>query len=193
MTRHLRDDHQPQELERVPSGKSAVERIHPPRWLIRHLVNPIARPLLKRAKGRIGSELLLLRFVGRRTGRRYEIPVGYRSIGGRLALFTNSGWRHNFQGSAPVEITLRGKCRGGRATLLVTPTGSQVSTQRLSMRLALSTHKPSRHQDQCRGETHGRRSRGDDRTHGSFDRLAGFCGVRLSRALSLMDLPGRYG
>lgn len=100
--------------------QQAVERIHPPRWLIGHLVNPVARKVLRR-KGRLTQEVLLLRFQGRRTGRRYEIPVGYRRIDGRLALLTNSGWRHNFRDGRDVEIMLDGSVLSARATLLDDP------------------------------------------------------------------------
>jgi hypothetical protein len=97
-----------------------VERVHPPRWLISHLVNPFARKML-RLKSMIGDEVLLLRFTGRRSGRRYEIPVGYRRIDGRIGLLTNSGWRHNFRQGRDVEIVLRGETMRASASLLDEP------------------------------------------------------------------------
>ena len=98
----------------------AVERIHPPRWLISYLVNPVARPVLRK-KRKMGEQVLLLRFSGRRTGRSYELPVGYRRIDGRLALISDSGWRLNFQGGRDVEITLKGEIVVARASLMADP------------------------------------------------------------------------
>lgn len=98
----------------------AVERIHPPRWLINHLVNPFARRMLRR-RSKFGDEVLLLRFTGRKSGRFYEIPVSFRRIDGRIALLTNSGWRHNFRDGSDVEVVLRGETKRARASLLDDP------------------------------------------------------------------------
>lgn len=99
---------------------AAVERVHPPRWLINHLVNPVARKML-RHDGKIGDEILLLRFDGRKTGHRYEIPISYRRIGDKLALFTTSTWRHNFHGGRAVEVVLHGEEVAARASLMDDP------------------------------------------------------------------------
>lgn len=85
--------------------KPAGERVHPPRWLM-PLVNPIMRFLIR--KGRLAERLLLLEFDGRRTGRQYEIPVGYRYLEGRRLVLTDSGWRHNFSDGADIYITCGG-------------------------------------------------------------------------------------
>jgi hypothetical protein len=74
-----------------------------------------------RRKSKIGEGVLLLRFTGRRSGRSYEIPVAYRRIDGRIALLTNSGWRHNFRQGRDVEIVLRGETIRARASFLDDP------------------------------------------------------------------------
>ena len=58
------------------------------------LVNPLMRRLVGR--GRAGDQILLLHYVGRRTGRQFDVPAGYQLIDGVISVFTNSGWRHNF-------------------------------------------------------------------------------------------------
>ena len=108
----------------------AVERVHPPRWLISHLVNPIARRVLRHNRGQMSQYILLLGFKGRRSGRRYEVPVAYRRIDGRLAIFTNSGWRHNFVGEAEVKVTLQGVTHAGTATLASDPHEVALAYQR---------------------------------------------------------------
>ena len=99
----------------------AVERTHPPRWLVTHLVNPVARRVVRHG-GKLAEEVLLLRFTGRRSGHAFEIPISFRRIDGRLALFTSSRWRHNFHGGRDVELTLKGEIVPARATLLDDPT-----------------------------------------------------------------------
>lgn len=99
----------------------AVERVHPPDAVIRR-VNPVARWLLRsRFHGPVSKQLLVLRYRGRRSGRTYELPVGYHDIDGDCCLLTNSGWRVNFRGGAPVELVLRGEHRRAHATLVEDP------------------------------------------------------------------------
>ncbi|MFW6033547.1 MAG: nitroreductase/quinone reductase family protein [bacterium] len=93
----------------------AVERRHPPDALMR-LVNPIIRRVV--ARGGAANQLLLLHYAGRRTGTRYDVPVGYHEIDDEILLLTNSGWRHNFAGGADIEVTFRGKRRRARAELV---------------------------------------------------------------------------
>jgi hypothetical protein len=99
----------------------AVERSHPPRKVIR-AVNPVLRAVLSsRFHAPISDQLLVLHFTGRRTGRRYSLPVGYRDVDGRMAVLTNSGWRVNFRGGADVQLTLHGRMHPARATLVEDP------------------------------------------------------------------------
>lgn len=103
------------------SNPHAVERVHPPDWLVGYFANPVLRRVLRKPRGKLGGSVLLLRFSGRRSRKLYEIPVGYRQIDGRIALLTNSRWRFNFQGGAYVEVTLAGERKRARATLLDDP------------------------------------------------------------------------
>ncbi len=101
----------------------AVERVQPPKapYLV---VNRIMRWLLS-APGRsrrVGQQLLLLHFTGRKSGRRFVLPVAYRDLGGgRLLVLTNSGWRANLRGGPEVTVTLLGRQRPARAHLVEDP------------------------------------------------------------------------
>lgn len=98
-------------------GRPAVERVHPPDALMK-AVNPVMRRVLTSRFGRrMGDMLLLLRYTGRTSGRRYEIPVGYHAVDGRLTLLTNSGWRVNFRGGRDAEVFVRGRWLQTTATL----------------------------------------------------------------------------
>jgi hypothetical protein len=101
--------------------RPAVERVRPPLLLVR-LANPVMRRLLASPLHAVASrQLLLLHFAGRRTGRRYTVPTGYHDLDGLPSVLTNSGWRHNFRGGADIEVTLRGRRRPARATLVEDP------------------------------------------------------------------------
>jgi len=103
--------------------RPAVERVRPPKAMIK-IANPIMRRILgSPLHGLVDEHLLLLHYRGRRTGRAYTVVAGQRVIGGQLGVLTNSGWRLNFRGGAPVGVTLKGELRRGRADLVENPEG----------------------------------------------------------------------
>lgn len=85
--------------------RPAVERRPPPRRLVR-LVNPLVRRLVTRGVG--GDQLLVLHLRGRRTGRAYDLPVGYHLVDGVPTVLTDSRWRHNVAEPTEVAATVRG-------------------------------------------------------------------------------------
>jgi glyoxylase-like metal-dependent hydrolase (beta-lactamase superfamily II) len=108
-------------MAKTKEKRPAVERIKPPETVI-NVGNPVFGWLLRsRLHGLVDEHLMLVRFRGRKTGRSYELPVGRRTIDGRLGVLTNSPWRVNFRGGAPVEVTLEGEVRRGRAELVEEP------------------------------------------------------------------------
>lgn len=96
---------------------STITRNVPPAALVR-AINPVARLLLRSPlHGSIDQTVLLLHVTGRKTGRRYDIPVGYTSIDDRLIVVTEASWRANLRGGADVEVTRNGRRRPMRAQL----------------------------------------------------------------------------
>src|ERR1700743_2547538 len=65
-------------------------------------------PVLSRA---MGSRLVTLYIVGRKSGRRYTIPVAYTRDDGDLLMGTPFGWGRNRRTGEPVEIRLKGRRR----------------------------------------------------------------------------------
>ncbi len=65
-------------------------------------------PLLSRA---VGSRLVTLYILGRKSGRRYTIPVAYTRDDGDLLIGTPFGWGRNLRTAEPVEIRLKGRRR----------------------------------------------------------------------------------
>ncbi|MFJ7335354.1 hypothetical protein ACIQU3_12225 [Streptomyces sp. NPDC101110] len=77
------------------------------------------RELLARPEpGPVAERLALLHFTGRHSGRPYTVPAGVHSLGGALVVATGSGWRHNFAGGSPGELTWRGRRRPVRFALV---------------------------------------------------------------------------
>jgi len=108
---------------------SAVRRSVPPPGLTR-MANPAVSLLLRSPlHGLLDSSVLLLHVTGRKTGRRYDIPVGYTEIGGRLTVVTIAPWRVNLRGGADVEVTLRGCRRPMHALLTEDPAAVAVAYQ----------------------------------------------------------------
>jgi hypothetical protein len=87
---------------------TTITRSVPPTALVR-AINPLARLLLRSpAHGLIDEAVLLLHVTGRKTGRVYNIPVGYTSLADRLILVTVARWRVNLRGGADVSVTRHG-------------------------------------------------------------------------------------
>lgn len=61
----------------------------------------------------LGGRLVTLYAVGRKSGRRYCIPVAYVAEGDDLLIGTSSGWGRNLRTGDPVAIRLKGKRRPG--------------------------------------------------------------------------------
>jgi hypothetical protein len=109
---------------------SPVGRRQPPQRLITFM-NPLVRGLLASPlHGPFDPALLTLHVRGRRTGRRFDIPVGYVDLDGRLLVVTTHGWRANVRGGCEVEVTHGGRRRRMHAELDEDP-ASVAATLRL--------------------------------------------------------------
>ena len=112
-----------------------VKRSVPPPALVK-MGNPVVRMLLgSPLHGVLDDSFLVLHLTGRKTGRRYDIPVGYVDMEGKLAVVTVSRWRVNLRGGADVEVTLRGRRRPMHALPEEDPAAVAVSYQAMIGRL----------------------------------------------------------
>jgi len=59
----------------------------------------------------VGGRLVTLYVVGRKSGRRYSVPVAYTAEGNDLLIGTSFGWGRNLRTGEPVAIRLKGKRR----------------------------------------------------------------------------------
>jgi len=89
--------------------------------------NPVVMRLLgSRFHGLASRDLLVVRFAGRKTGKRYTLPLSYTEIGDALYLCTRpevAGWWKNMRGGFPIEIVWRGRSVQAKATLLDSDSG----------------------------------------------------------------------
>lgn len=74
----------------------------------------LAIPLVSRG---IGARLVTLYIVGRKSGRRFTIPVAYTPDGGDLLIGTPFKWGRNLRTGEPLEIRFKGRRR--RADVVV--------------------------------------------------------------------------
>ncbi|MCV6984980.1 hypothetical protein H7H78_05830 [Mycobacterium shinjukuense] len=87
----------------------AVEIGHPPSVLLR-AINPTLRFMLGTPlAGPLGRQLMVLSFTGRKTGRRFSLPVSAHVIDNDLYALASAGWKHNFRGGAPAWVVYDGK------------------------------------------------------------------------------------
>ena len=88
------------------------------------VINPLVRALLRSPAHRVMSGgVLLLTYTGRRSGRRYTLPVQYARADHGLILWPahhdRKRWWRNLQPPAPVQLRLAGRELHGTAQVLI--------------------------------------------------------------------------
>jgi len=83
--------------------------------------NTFIRPLLHSRLGRKIHDLALLSFTGRKSGRRYTVPVAYHELDGDGVITTARAWRANLRGGADVKVVHDGVSIPMRAELIEEP------------------------------------------------------------------------
>jgi hypothetical protein len=87
------------------------------------VLNPLIALLLRSPlHALLSAALVLITVQGRRTGRRYSIPVGYRQDGECLTILVSEAarkqWWRNYREPGPIGVLLRGVERTGRAEVI---------------------------------------------------------------------------
>jgi len=92
--------------QRQPDPRAKLLRVQ---GLVNRLVRGLLRtPLVSRL---MGSRLVTVYVVGRKSGRRYAVPVAYARHEGDLLIGTPFGWGRNLRTGEPVTIRLKGRRR----------------------------------------------------------------------------------
>ncbi len=76
----------------------------------------------------VSSNILLITFRGRHTGRTFTTPVRYMKEGNKVMLFSSpqANWWKNLRGGVDVSVTISGEELACRATLLETDADSKL-------------------------------------------------------------------
>lgn len=82
--------------------------------------NPVFRFALSRGWGPT-SQMMVLSWKGRKSGRSYSTPVSRFEFGDHLFTATVSGWKHNFAGGHPATLVLDGVERSVTGTMIRDP------------------------------------------------------------------------
>ncbi|GAB1692666.1 nitroreductase/quinone reductase family protein [Krasilnikovia sp. M28-CT-15] len=114
---------------------TTIGRRLPPQRLI-NLLNPVVRAALRSPlHGAMDDALLILHITGRKTGHRYDIPVGYVELDGRLIVVTQHSWRANLRGGTDIEVTHAGHRRTMHADLDDAPASVAATLQRMTEKI----------------------------------------------------------
>jgi hypothetical protein len=99
----------------------AVTISHPPEGLLR-AVNPAVKFLLGTPLGGgIRKQMMVLNFTGRKSGRRYSVPVSAHRLDNALYALASAGWTANFRDGANAEVLWDGKRTTMRGELIRDP------------------------------------------------------------------------
>jgi len=102
---------------------TVMRRAHtlPLQRLVNQLVRALlATPLLCRL---LGQRLVTLYVVGRKSGRRYALPVAYTRHNGALLVGTQFSWVRNVRTGEPLQVRLLGQRRPADVQVLTDETG----------------------------------------------------------------------
>jgi hypothetical protein len=100
-------------------GNSKAITISIPPAAVLRVVNPLLRLLLHTpVMGTARRGFMVVSVTGRRTGRRYTIPLAAHRIDGDLYALTSAPWQHNFRDGATVRVFFDGKATTMRGTLV---------------------------------------------------------------------------
>ncbi|WP_158015457.1 hypothetical protein [Mycobacterium basiliense] len=96
----------------------AVDVGHPPSAVLR-VVNPMLGFLLGTPlAGSLRKQLMMLDFAGRKSGRRFSLPVSAHLIDNDLYALTGAPWKHNFRGGATAQVRYDGRATSMRGDLI---------------------------------------------------------------------------
>ena len=90
---------------------------------VQGLVNALTRTALSTpgvAKG-IGRRLILLYVFGRKSGKRYAIPIAYMEHDGKVLIGTQFGWVRNLRTGDPIQVRYKGRLRSAEVEVVTDP------------------------------------------------------------------------
>ena len=92
-------------------------------WFMNKIVNPFMKLILRSPlHGWMSAAVLLITYRGRKSGKKYTLPVQYVQDGEHIYIVPGFAekktWWRNLKGGADVQVTLKGQTKPGRGILL---------------------------------------------------------------------------
>lgn len=101
-------------------SEQAIDVAHPPQVLL-NVVNPVLRVALRTPLGSALTQLMVVSFTGRKTGRRFSVPVSAHHLDGDLYVILEAKWKHNFRGGALADVLHNGRTTRMHGELITEP------------------------------------------------------------------------
>jgi hypothetical protein len=99
----------------MSTSTQTVESALPPK-VVRRIWEPILKRILASPlHSMMSNNLMLIHVTGRKTGKRYTLPVPYSQTENTLVVMAAGVWWKNLRGGAPVTVRLRGRDYQGHA------------------------------------------------------------------------------
>ncbi|KUI39035.1 hypothetical protein [Mycobacterium sp. GA-2829] len=98
----------------------SIDVAHPPQALL-SVVNPVLRTALRTPLGSALKQFMVVSFTGRKTGRRFSVPVSAHHLDGDLYVILEAKWKYNFRDGAPAEVLHNGRTTHMRGELITEP------------------------------------------------------------------------
>jgi hypothetical protein len=98
----------------------SIDVAHPPQALL-NVINPALRVALRTPLGSALKQFMVVSFTGRKTGRRFSVPVSAHHLDGDLYVILEAKWKHNFRDGAPAEVLHNGRTTHMRGELISDP------------------------------------------------------------------------
>ncbi|MFS0898449.1 hypothetical protein AB3M98_13690 [Mycolicibacterium litorale] len=98
----------------------SIDVAHPPQALL-NVINPTLRLALRTPLGSALTQFMVVGFTGRKTGRRFSVPVSAHHLDGDLYVILEAKWKYNFRDGAPADVTYKGKTTRMRGELITDP------------------------------------------------------------------------
>ena len=69
----------------------------------------------------LGQKLILLYVFGRKSGKRYAIPIAYMEHDGKVLIGTQFGWIRNLRTGDPIQVRYKGRLRSADVEVVQDP------------------------------------------------------------------------
>ncbi|TPG34176.1 hypothetical protein [Mycolicibacterium hodleri] len=109
-----------------------IDTAHPPQLMLR-VVNPALRTALRiPGLGSALKDFMVVEYTGRKSGRRFSVPVSAHHLDGDLYVILEAGWKHNFADGAPADVWFGGKKTPMQGQLIKDPATAAAIAHRVA-------------------------------------------------------------